>query len=196
MAVNDSGGFALIVVVAGVIGLVGVLASRLTERVKIPTPLLVLIGAAVAVYALPSLHAPPDRIATPVITVALVLVLFDGGLHIGWSRFRAAVVPIASVGVVGTFLTAAGAALVLHYGCGINWYASLLVGTAVAPTDPAVVFSVLGRREITGRSGTIVEGESGANDPVGIALMTSLIAAGGVSVAGFTTWEPNSCCRW
>jgi potassium/hydrogen antiporter len=182
--VNDSARFALIVLFASAVGLVGVLANRLTERVKIPAPLLVLVGAAVAVNALPDLHAPPEQIVEPVITVALVLVLFDGGLHIGWSRFRAALIPIASVGVVGTFLTAAGAALVLHYGCGIDWYPAVLVGTAVAPTDPAVVFSVLGRREITGRSGTIVEGESGVNDPVGIALMASLIAAGGVSAAG------------
>ena len=41
-----------------------------------------------------------------------------------------------------------------------------------------MVFSVLGRRELAGRSGTILEGESGANDPVGIALMASLLAAG------------------
>jgi potassium/hydrogen antiporter len=63
----------------------------------------------------------------------------------------------------------------------------LLLGTALAPTDPAVVFSVLGRREVAGRSGTILEGESGANDPVGIALMASLLTAGqtaGLDAAG------------
>jgi cell volume regulation protein A len=49
------------------------------------------------------------------------------------------------------------------------------------------VFSVLGRRVIAGRSGTILEGESGANDPVGISLMISLIAAGGLSAAGFAS---------
>ena len=42
---------------------------------------------------------------------------------------------------------------------------------------------MLGRREIAGRSGTLLEGESGANDPVGIALMVSLLGAGG-SAAG------------
>jgi cell volume regulation protein A len=49
------------------------------------------------------------------------------------------------------------------------------------------VFSVLGRREVTGRTGVIIEGESGANDPVGIALMVSLLAStgrGGIDVAG------------
>ncbi len=89
------------------------------------------------------------------------------------------------MGVAGTALTAAGAALVLHYLCGIGWFPAVLVATAVAPTDPAVVFSVLGKREISGRSGTILEGESGTNDPVGISLMSSLIAAGGLSAAGF-----------
>jgi potassium/hydrogen antiporter len=102
-------------------------------------------------------------------------------MHIGWRRFRAAAAPIVVVGVAGTFLTAAAAAAVAHFGFGFGWYVSLLVGTAIAPTDPAVVFSVLGQREIRGRSSTILEGESGANDPVGIALLVSLLAAGSLS---------------
>jgi potassium/hydrogen antiporter len=185
--VNDTARYALIILFASAVGLIAVLANRLTDRVKIPVPLLVLVGAAVAVNALPALHPPSEQTVQRVITVALVLVLFEGGMHIGWSRFRAAMVPIVSVGVVGTFLTAAGGALVLHSVCGIGWYLAVLVATAVAPTDPAVVFSVLGRRVIAGRSGTILEGESGANDPVGISLMISLIAAGGLSAAGFAS---------
>ena len=100
------------------------------------------------------------------------------GLRGGADRHGGAV-----VGVLGTFLTAAGSGVLLHLGFGLAWYLALLVGTAVSPTDPAVVFSVLGRQEIAGRSGTILEGESGANDPVGIALMAGLLAAGGLSGA-------------
>ena len=184
---NDATRYALMVLFASALGLVAVLANRLTERVKVPVALLVLVGAATAVNALPALHPPSERTVERVITIALVLVLFDGGMHIGRSRFRAAMVPILSVGVVGTFLTTAGAALMLHYACGINWYLAVLVATAVAPTDPALVFSVLGKRQIAGRSSTILEGESGANDPVGISLMASLIAAGGLSAAGFAS---------
>jgi cell volume regulation protein A len=184
---NETAGFALIVVFASAVGLVGVLANRLTQWVKIPAPLLVLIGAAVAVAAIPDLHPPPVQTVQRVLTVALVLVLFNGGMHIGLTRLRSAVIPILSVGVLGTVLTAAGATLVLHYGCGIDWYLAVLVATAVAPTDPTVVFAVLGRREIAGRSGTILEGESGANDPVGIALMVPLIAAGGLSATAFAS---------
>ena len=61
----------------------------------------------------------------------------------------------------------------------MGWHLALLVGTAVAATDPAVVFSVFGRREIAGRTGVLLEGESGANDPVGIALLSALLAAHG-----------------
>jgi cell volume regulation protein A len=183
--VNETAHYALIVLFSSAVGLVAVLANRLTERVKIPVALLVLAGAAVAAHILPAVQPPSERTVERVITIALVLVLFDGGMHIGPARFRAAVAPILSVGVLGTAFTAAGAALMLHYACGISWYPAVLVATAVAPTDPAVVFSVLGKREIAGRSSTILEGESGANDPVGISLMAGLIAAGGLSAAGF-----------
>jgi potassium/hydrogen antiporter len=111
-----------------------------------------------------------------------VYILFDGGMSIGWSRFRSASGPIAMAGVLGTFLTLGGGALFAHVALGLDWYLALLIGTAVAATDPAVVFSVLSQREVSGLSGTILEGESGANDPVGIALMASLIAAGGLSL--------------
>ncbi|WP_415822810.1 cation:proton antiporter, partial [Mycobacterium senriense] len=132
--VNETSRYALLVLLSSAVGLVAVLANRLTERVKIPVPLLVLVGAAVAVHTVPVVQPPPERVVERVITIALVLVLFDGGMHIGPSRFRAAAAPILSLGVVGTALTAAGAALVLHYGCGIGWFPAVLVATAVAPT--------------------------------------------------------------
>jgi len=185
--VNETARYALIILFSSAVGLVAVLANRLSERVKVPVALLVLVGAALVVHAVPAVQPPSERTVERVITIALVLVLFDGGMHIGRARFRAAAVPILSVGVVGTGLVAVGAALLLHLAFGISWYLALLVATAVAPTDPAVVFSVLGKREIAGRSSTILEGESGTNDPVGISLMSGLIAAGGLSAAGFVS---------
>lgn len=177
--------FALVLSLVAIVGLVVVLSNRLTDTLKVPVPVLVLIASAVAVKAIPSLHAPPEHTVEDILTVALIYILFDGGMHIGVARFRSAAVPIGLAGVLGTFLTAGGGALLLHLSFGLDWFVALLVATAIAPTDPAVVFSVLGRREIGGRSGTVLEGESGANDPVGIALMTSLIAAGGLSAKTF-----------
>ncbi len=177
-------GYALLLVLASAAALAAVLLSRLTARTSVPAPLFMLVGAAAAAAVFPSVRLPDVVTVEHIVTVALVLILFDGGLTIGVRRFRAAAFPIASVGLLGTFLTAAGGAAVLHLVFGIDWYLALLVATAVAPTDPAVVFSVLGQRKIRGRSGTILEGESGANDPVGIALMASLLAAGVLSWKG------------
>jgi cell volume regulation protein A len=179
--VTDTEPFAWVVLLTAAVGLVVVLSNQLTVWVKVPSPALVLVGASIAVNVFSGLQAPSEKTVQRIVTVALVCVLFDGGMHIGWSRFRSAAAPISVVGVAGTFLTAAAGALLAHFAFGFGWYVSLLVATAVAPTDPAVVFSVLGKREVSGRAGTILEGESGANDPVGIALMVALITAGGLS---------------
>jgi cell volume regulation protein A len=183
--VTDAQSFGLVVLVVSAVGLIAVLSNRLTERIQVPTAALFLAGAAVAAQLIPDLRSPTHRTVERLVTVALVVILFDGGMQIGWRRFRAAAGPITVVGVLGTFLTTAAVALLAHLAFGLDWYLALLVGAAVAPTDPAVVFSVLGQRELAGRSGTIIEGESGANDPVGIALMASLLAAGGVGAGAF-----------
>src|SRR4051794_35944812 len=162
-----------------------VASHRLGERLQIPTPALFLAAAALAQQLVPSLHAPRLDTVEHLVTIALVVILFDGGMQIGWRRFRAAAATITAVGVVGTFLTTAALAVLAHAAFGFDWYVAVLLGTALAPTDPAVVFSVLGQRELAGRSGTILEGESGANDPVGIALMSSLLAAGSLGGAAF-----------
>ena len=129
----------------------------------------------------------------------LVLLLFDGGMHIGWRRFRAAAGAVLWIGVVGHARHRGRRGRCSRTSSSASTGApALLLGVALAPTDPAVVFSVLGRREVGGRSGTLLEGESGANDPVGIAAMAALLAAGGAAAAG-TPWvrgRASSPCRW
>ena len=149
--------FGLVVLLTAAVGLVAVLSNRLTERLHVPVPVLVLVGAAIAVKLFPSLQPPPPNTVEEILTVALIYILFDGGMRIGVARFRRAALPIALTGVLGTFLTVAGGALLLRYAFGFEWFPALLVATAIAPTDPAVVFSVLGQREISGRSGTVLE---------------------------------------
>jgi cell volume regulation protein A len=118
--------------------------------------------------------------------VALIVILFDGGMDIGLSRFRRSLWPIVALGVPGTFAVAGLLAVFVHAALGFGWTPSLLIGAALAPTDPAVTFSVLGGREVAGRSDDILKGESGMNDPVGIALVIGLLDAadsGGNGVA-------------
>jgi cell volume regulation protein A len=179
--VDDAVRFGALVLAVSAAGLLAVQSHRLAERVRVPTPALFLVAAAVGARLVPDLQHVHHQTVERVVTVALVVILFDGGLSIGLPRFRTTAGAILSLGVLGTFVTAAGAAVLAHALLGVSWYLAVLVATAVAPTDPAVVFSVLGQREIEGRSGTLLEGESGANDPVGIALMAGLLGAGSLS---------------
>ena len=179
---GDVAPFGLAVALVALAALLAVLSNRLSERVRVPAPAFFLIAAAVASDVVPKLHAVPIKVDQRLVTVALVVILFDGGMHIGWSRFRSAAGAVVWIGVAGTAVTAGAMAVLAHLLFGFSWLSALLLGTALAPTDPAVVFSVLGRREIAGRTGTIVEGESGANDPVAIALMVSLLGATGGGV--------------
>jgi len=147
---------------------------------RVPLAVLLLVAAAAATELAPALRISSPHAVEWILTVALVAILFEGGMHIGLSRLRPALGAVLSAGLLGTILTVAAGALLLR-AFGLSWFAALLVATAVAPTDPAVVFSVLGKQKIAGHSSTILEGESGANDPVGIALMVSLLSAGAVT---------------
>jgi cell volume regulation protein A len=170
-------GFGLAVLVVGVALGLAVLSNRASERTRVPAPAFFLVGAAVGsnLAGVPAIGVVRVQ---QVVTVALVMVLFDGGMHIGARRLRSALGPVLAAGVGGTVLTAAALAAAGHLLLGVGWRSAFLLGTALAPTDPAVVFSVLGRREVAGRTGIILEGESGANDPVGIALLLALLDAG------------------
>jgi cell volume regulation protein A len=165
----------VILIVAAIVAL-AVFSNKVSEQVPIPAPAIFLLAAAVAAHLWPRLG---DKLSIldveRVAVVALVLILFDGGMRVGWKRFRVAAAPICVLGVVGTFATAGLIALAGRYLFEFSWTGAGILGAALAPTDPAVMFSVLGKREVGGRTGTILEGESGVNDPVGIALMLGMI---------------------
>ena len=164
-----------ILVLAGGLS-VAVLSTRVTERLPIPAPALFLVAAAVTSDLWPDLYAHvPILTVERVAVVALIIILFNGGIDIGMRRLRASVAPVLSLGLAGTFLTSGAIATFAHFVLGMDWTLAGLLGAALAPTDPAVMFSVLGRREVGGRSGTTLEGEAGMNDPAGIALMLGMI---------------------
>ena len=168
--------FGRLMLIVSVGFLVSILANKLSVRVQIPAPAVLLLTAAVLAEVFDSLGDTLSiKSVEQIATVALVLILFDGGMHVGWRRFKAAALPIGLVGIAGTFGTAALIACTAHYVLDFSWIISWIIGAALAPTDPAVMFSVLGNREVGGRSGTVLEGESGVNDPVAIALMIGLL---------------------
>ena len=166
---------AILLAIGGAVAL-AVLSTRLTTWIPIPSPAVFLVVAAIVSDLFPRLYEEvPALTVERIAVVALIVILFNGGMDIGWRRFRGALAPILSLGVFGTFATAGAVAVFAHYVLGFEWMTAGVIGAALAPTDPAVMFSVLGQREIEGRSGVTLEGEAGVNDPAGIALMIGMI---------------------
>lgn len=165
----------IVLIVAGGL-LLALLATKLNERFPVPEPGVFLLLAAIASDLFPQLS---ERVSIKdverISVVAVIVILFNGGTLVGWRRFRVAAVPIFTLGVFGTFATAGVLAVAAHYLFDFSWTTAGILGAALAPTDPAVMFSVLGDKEIRGRAGTILEGESGVNDPVGVALLIGMI---------------------
>jgi len=161
-------GLVVLVVASGV--MLALLAAKLSERYPIPAPAVFLLAALAIPVAIPHIQTV-ERIGV----VALIVILFDGGMHIGWRRFRRAIVPVASLGILGTLTTAILLAVCARFLLDLSWTLSGVVGAALAPTDPAVMFSILGDKELGGNTGTILEGEAGVNDPVGIALLIGMV---------------------
>jgi cell volume regulation protein A len=168
--VAEIGDFGLIVLVVATGVMLALVAAKLTERFPVPAPALFLLIALAIPVAIPHIRTV-ERIGV----VALIVILFDGGMHIGWRQFRRSIVPIGVLGIVGTLTTAILVTVCAHFLLDFSWTLSGVVGAALSPTDPAVMFSILGDKEIGGRSGTILEGEAGVNDPVGIALMIGML---------------------
>jgi cell volume regulation protein A len=179
--------FATIVLITAAGLTVALLARKLSARLRVPGPGIFLFAAALAAWLWPGLQVLSVRSVERVGVVALIVILFDGGMQVGLSRFRAAALPILSLGFLGTFATAAVLTGAAHWLLDFSWTASGLIGAALAPTDPAVMFSVLGNREVGGRTGTILEAESGVNDPVGISLLIGLLELARDADASFWT---------
>ncbi len=187
-AMTDAAEIGRAVLIVAVGFAAAILSSRVSDRLRIPAPALFLAAAAVSSDITPSLTPLLSiRDVERICLVALIVILFDGGMDIGLSRFRRSLWPIVALGVPGTFAVAGLLAVFVHAVLGFGWTPALLIGAAVAPTDPAVMFSVLGGREVAGRSDDILKGESGMNDPVGIALVIGLLDAADSSGNGVAT---------
>src|SRR5262245_51493085 len=124
--------FAVVITAVSAAGLLAVWSNRVSVRVRVPAPAIFLVAAAIVSDLVPSLHRIPIVTVQRVVTVMLVLVLFHGGMHIGWRRFRTASGAIAWLGVVGTAFTIAGITTVAHLGFRLNWGSALLIGVALA----------------------------------------------------------------
>ena len=156
---------------------VSALGSRASGRLGIPFALLFLvIGMAAGSEGIGRIHFEDYQLTFRVGTVALVMILFDGGLNTDVRSLRAVLAPagvLATAGVAGTaLLTALGARAL-----GSSWGHALLLGAIVSSTDAAAVFSTLRGAGVgvKARLAHLLEVESGGNDPMAVILTSSMI---------------------
>jgi cell volume regulation protein A len=148
--------------------------------------------------------------------VALVLILFSGGLDTEWNQVRPVLKEGLLLSTVGVLITALVAGLVATALLGFSLVEGLLFGAIVSSTDAAAVFSVLRSKGISlrGKLKPLLELESGSNDPTAIFLTVGLIQLitqpdlslanliglfvlqmGVGAILGYMGWE-GGCCSW
>jgi cell volume regulation protein A len=115
------------------------------------------------------------RLARTLGTIALVLIIFEGGLTAGWAEIRPVLGTAASLATIGTAITAVIAGLAAKLLFGLSTLEGMLVGAAIAATDSAAIFAVLRRSTLQKRLARSLEGESGMNDPVALLLVIGFI---------------------
>lgn len=110
-------------------------------------------------------------------SLALAVILFDGGLRTPMSAIRSAWAPSLVLATVGVIVTAGVVAAFLSIVFKLDWRGSMLIGSIVAATDAAAVFGLLGQHGIglADRLNSTLEVESGANDPMSIFLTVVLV---------------------
>src|SRR5262245_18743218 len=101
---HDVTPFAVMIAVAAGALLLAIGSSRLSARLHVPSPALFLIAATICSELFPRVGSLSIVTDQRIVTVALVVILFDGGMHIGLSRFRPVAVPVLWLGVAGTFV--------------------------------------------------------------------------------------------
>ena len=163
---------------AAVLLLVSVLASKISDRFGVPALLLFLILGMLAGSDGPGgIYFDDPAIAQSIGIVALILILFSGGLDTQWSSVRPVTKEAALLATFGVLGTALITGLVAQAVLGLPLKEGLLLGAIVSSTDAAAVFSVLRSKGISlkGRLKPLLELESGSNDPMAVLLTVGLI---------------------
>jgi cell volume regulation protein A len=176
-----------LILVAGALLAAGIAASLLAARVRLPGLLLFLglgmiLGSDVTGWIEFGRGEADYELARTIGIVALVLILFEGGLAAGFEEIRPVLRPAVSLALLGTFVTAGITGLAAVWLFDLGTLEGLLLGSIIASTDGAAIFSLLRGSTLRRPLARTLEGEAGLNDPVAVLL-----------VVGFVEWieEPD-----
>jgi cell volume regulation protein A len=167
---------AVLILIAGVLLAAGIVGALLADRVRVPALLLFLaLGMLAGSEGIGGIDFSNAELARTLGTIALVLILFEGGLTSGWSEIRPVLGTAASLATLGTLATALLAGVAAKWIFGLTWLEGMIVGAAIAATDSAAIFAVLRNSTLEKRLARSLEGESGMNDPVALLLVIGFI---------------------
>lgn len=165
-----------LILAAGALLVAGLLASLAAGRLRVPGLVLFLaVGMAVGSDGLGLFDFDDYELARRIGVVALVLILFEGGLAAGWGEIRPVLAPALSLALLGTLLTAVLTGLAASWLFGFGATEGLLVGAVLAATDSAAIFALLGNSTLRRRLARTLEAEAGFNDAVAVLLVVGFI---------------------
>ncbi|MEA2137266.1 MAG: potassium/hydrogen antiporter, partial [Solirubrobacteraceae bacterium] len=169
-----------LILIAGALLALGLAASLLAGRLRIPGLVLflgvgMLIGSDGLGWILFGDSPGDEQLAQTVGVVALALILFEGGLAAGFGEIRPVLGSALSLALLGTLLTAIVTGLAAAWLLDIGLVEGLLVGAIVSATDGAAIFALLRGSTLKRRLARTLEGEAGMNDPVAVLLVLGFI---------------------
>lgn len=172
---------------------ISVIASKISSKLGVPSLIVfVSLGMLIGKEGIGGIHFNNPQLAQSLGVIALVFILFAGGLQMSTEDFRSLIYPrrqiwkVVSLSTLGVFLTALLMGLFAKIVLDFSLLEGLLFGAVVSSTDAAAVFSVLRSKNINlkGQLKPLLELESGSNDPMAVFLtvgITNLLA--GTTVA-------------
>lgn len=156
--------------------IIGVLATKFSARIGVPALVLfILAGMAVGSDGLGLIYFDDVKLTQMVGILALIIILFEGGLQTKWTTVRPVVVPSVSLATLGVVLTSLVVAAAVKIVLDVTWVESLLFGAIVGSTDAAAVFAVLKGQNLQERLRATLELESGSNDPMAVLLTLTFV---------------------
>lgn len=168
-----------LILVAAVLLLAGVLLSKTSSRVGVPSLLLFLVlGMLAGSEGLLRIDFEDFALAQRYGIIALAFILFSGGAGTAWPDIRQVLVPGVALATVGVLLSAIVLGAIAAWILGLELLEGMLLGSVIASTDAAAVFSILRSRgvAIIPRLRHLLELESGSNDPAAVFLTVGMIA--------------------
>jgi potassium/hydrogen antiporter len=168
----------LLILITAILVLLGVASSKLSARAGVPVLVVFLgLGMLAGSEGIGGIDFENYQLAYSIGTLALALILFDGGLRTPKSSIVDSWRPSLSLATIGVMITAVMTGVASSYILGVSWLEGLLIGSIVGSTDAAAVFSILrtGGVKLSKRLTGTLEIESGSNDPMAIFMTIGCI---------------------